>query len=246
LRNTTGSRGDTGKFEFSEEVVVLGASTLSLEDLDEDTRLVVGVGGEGLGLLGGDGGVTGDELGHDSSSGFDTGRERSDIEEKEILGLLGGVTGKDGSLNGGTVSDSLIGVDRLVGFLSSEEVGDELLNTGDTGRSSYEDDLVNGLLVDLRVTENLLDGFHSSTEEILAEFLETGTGDRGVEVDTFEERVDFDGGLGGRREGSLRTLASGAETTESTSVGGEVLLVLALELGSEVSDETIKEVRGKK
>lgn len=157
------------------------------------------------------------------------------------MSLLGCVSGEDSSLNGSTVSDGLIGVDRLVGFLSTEEVGDELLNSGDTSGTSDKNDFVDGLLVDLGVTENLLDGFHGSTEEILAELFESSTSDRGVEVYTFEEGVDFDGGLGGGREGSLSTLASSAETTKSTSVRGEVLLVLALELGSEVSDETKRE-----
>lgn len=57
LRNTTRSRRNTRKFELSEQVVVLGASTFSLEDLNENTGLVVGVGRESLGLLGRDSGV---------------------------------------------------------------------------------------------------------------------------------------------------------------------------------------------
>ena len=58
LRNTSRSRRNTRKFELSEQVVVLGTSTFSLEDLNEDTRLVVGVSGESLGLLRRDSGVT--------------------------------------------------------------------------------------------------------------------------------------------------------------------------------------------
>ena len=85
-------------------------------------------------------------------------------------------------------------------------------------------------LVDLSVAEDFLDGVHGGAEEILAQLLETSTGDGGVEVDTLEERVDFDGGLSGRGEGALGTLAGGSETSEGTSVGGEILLVLALEL----------------
>lgn len=76
--------------------------------------------------------------------------------------------------------------------------------------------------VNLGVSENFLDWLHSGAEEVLAEFFETSTGDGSVEVDTLEERVDFDGGLGGGRKSSLCTLASSAETTESTGVGREV------------------------
>lgn len=77
-------------------------------------------------------------------------------------------------------------------------------------------------LVNLGVAEDLLDGLEGGTEEVLAELLEAGTGEGSVEVDTLEERVDLDGGLGGGGEGALRTLASGTETTEGTGVGGEV------------------------
>ena len=96
---------------------------------------------------------------------------------------------------------------------------------------------MNVSLVDLRVLEDALDGFHRGAEEVLAELLEAGAGDGGVEVDALEERVDLDGGLGGRRESALSTLAGGAETAEGASVGREVLLVLALELADKVGDE---------
>jgi hypothetical protein len=55
-------------------------------------------------------------------------------------------------------------------------------------------------------------------EEVLAELLEADTGERGVEIDALEERVDFDRGLGSRREIALGTLASSMEATEGTRV----------------------------
>ena len=239
LRDTTGRRGNASKLELTEQVVVLGTSTLTLVDLDQDTRLVVRVGGEGLGLLGGDGGVTLDERSHDTTSGLDTDGQRRDIEQQDLVGGLGGsVTGQDSSLDGSTVGNSLVGVDGLVGVLV-EEVGDETLDLGDTGGTTDQDDLVDGRLVDLGVAEDTLDGLHGATEEVLAEFLETGTGDGGVEVNTLEERVDLDRGLSGGGQSTLRTLASSAQTTESTSVGGQVLLVLALEFVDEVVDKTV-------
>jgi len=91
------------------------------------------------------------------------------------LGLLGGVTRENGGLDGGTVGDGLVGVDALVGLLAVEEVRHELDDTGNTSGATDEDDLVDVGLVDLGVTEYLLDGLESATEEILAKFLETGT-----------------------------------------------------------------------
>jgi hypothetical protein len=80
-------------------------------------------------------------------------------------------------------------------------------------------------LVDLGIPEDLLDGLKSSPEEVLAELFEAGTSERCVEVDTLEEGVDFDGGLGGRRESSLGTFASCAQTTEGAGVRGEICTI---------------------
>jgi NAD-specific glutamate dehydrogenase len=204
--------------------------------------LVIGVGGEDLRLLGGDSGVTLDKSSHDTTSGLNTERERSNIEKKEILGLLRGITSQDSSLDGSTVGDSLIGVDGLVGLLTVEEVRDHLLDLGDTGGTTNKDNIVDRGLVNLGVTENLLNGFHGVAEKILVEFLETGTGQGSVEINTLEQGIDFDGGLSSRRESTLSTLASSAETTDSTGVARDILLVLALELLNKVVDETVIEI----
>ena len=155
------------------------------------------------------------------------------------MSLLRGVTGENGCLDGGTIGNSLIGVDGLVWLLAVEEVRHELLDTGDTSRTSDEDDLVDVGLVDLRVAEDLLDGLEGGTEEILAKLLKAGTGEGGVEVDTLEERVDLDGRLGGGGESALGALASGTETTESTGVGGEICKAeLAPRSTNEATNET--------
>jgi hypothetical protein len=88
LRDTAGSRGDAGEFEFAEEVVVLRARTLTLVHLDKHTGLVVGVGGEGLRLLRGDSGVALDESGHDTTNGLDTEGQGSDVEEEVLRYFL--------------------------------------------------------------------------------------------------------------------------------------------------------------
>jgi len=101
---------------------------------------------------------------------------------------------------------------------------------------------VNVGLVNLGVSENLLNRVHSGSEEILAKFLESSTSDGSVEVDTFEERVDLDGSLSGGRKSSLCSLASSTKTSESTSVGRKILLVLSLELGNKVVDKSVVEI----
>lgn len=242
LGDTTGGGGDSGELELSEQVVVAGHGTLSFVDLDEHTGLVVGVGGEHLGLLAGNGAVTGDEGSHDSSGSLDTEGEGGHIEKQEVLDLLASLSGENGGLHGSSVGDGLIGVDGLVELLAVEEVLQELLNLGDTGGSSDQDDLVDGGLAELGVSQHLLDGLQASAEQINAELLEPGSGDVGVEVNTLVEGVDLDGSLGGGREGSLRALAGGTETADGSLVASDVLLELALELLHEVVHEAVVEV----
>ena len=58
---------------------------------------------------------------------------------------------------------------------------------------------MNVRLVDLGVTKNPLNGEKNVKEEILAKVLRTVTCERGIEVDTLEERVDFNVCLINRR-----------------------------------------------
>jgi hypothetical protein len=262
LRNTTRSGRNAREFELAEQIVVLSSSSFAFKDLDQDTRLVVGEGREGLGLLGWDSGVALDESSHDTASGLNTDGERSDVEQQDLVGRLGrGITREDSSLYSGTVGDGLIRVDGLVGLLAVEEVGDELLDTRNTGRTTDQDNLVDGRLVDLGITEDALDGLHGGAEEVLAELFEASTSDGGVEVNALVERIDLDGGLSRRRESTLGALTGSTETTQSTGVGTEVFLVFArvilvyirdptgmrglnlpLEFIDEVIDQTVVEV----
>ncbi|OAY83273.1 NAD-specific glutamate dehydrogenase [Ananas comosus] len=242
LRHAPGGRGDAGELELAEEVVVLGPGPLALVDLDEDAGLVVGVGGEDLLLLGGDGGVPGDEDGHDAAGGLEAEGERRDVEEEQVLHLLVALAAEDGGLDSGPVGDGLVGVDALAELLAVEEVLQELLHLGDAGGAADEDDVVDVALVHLGVAQALLDGLHAAAEEVHVQLLEAGAGDGGVEVDPLVERVDLDGGLRGGRERALGPLARGAQAPQRPGVAADVLLVLALELLDEVVHHAVVEV----
>ena len=157
--------------------------------------------------------------------------------------LFGCVIREDGNLDSSTICDSLIRVDALVGLLAVEEVRDELDGTGNTGGTTAKGNLMNIRLIDFQVTENLLNGLEGTAEEVLAKLFKTRTGEGSVEVNTLEERVNFNGGLGGG-EGMLSMLTSCAQTMEGTGVQRQVLLVLvlALELLDKVVDEMVIEV----
>ena len=178
-------------------MVILSHLTLALEDLDVDTWLVVRVGREGLTLLGGDAGVAGNDDSHDTTSGLDTLREGRDIKEEKVLDLVATLTLEDSGLNGGTVGDSLIGVDGAVQGLSVEEVGEHGLDLGDSGGAADEDNFVDLGLADVGVLEDLLDGRHALAELRHAKLLELGAGDVGVEVFTLGESLTVDLGLMG-------------------------------------------------
>ena len=224
LTSAHGRDGSEG--EFTERGVVLTVDTLTLVDGELNGLLVVGNSGEGSLLEGRAGGTTGNNLGEDVTLHGDTERQRNDIEEEEVGGLSrGGLSGEDTGLDGGTVSNSLIGVDALLELLAVEELGQKLLDLGDTGRTTDEDDLVNGLLLDGGVLENLGNGLNGTRESLGVQVLETSTGDGHSEVLTVEERVDLNGGLGTAGESTLGTLTSSSETSEGTGVAGKILLL---------------------
>ncbi|SPQ20609.1 c73ff6cb-8731-470e-9cf7-86bd75ccbeed [Thermothielavioides terrestris] len=243
LRDTARSGRNARELKLAEQVVVLGALALTLVDLDEHTGLVVGEGREDLGLLGRNSGVARDELGHHATSGLDTERQRRNVEKEDLVGRLrGGVARQDGGLDGGTIGNGLIRVDRLVGLLAVEVVRNELLDTGDTGRATDKHDLVDLGLVDLGIRQDAVDRLQGRAEEILAELLEASTGDGGVEVDALKERVDLNRGLSRRRQGALGTLAGSAKAAQSTGIGRQVCEMLPLELVDEVVHKAVVEV----
>ena len=164
-----------------------------------------------------------------------TKRERNDIEEEKVLGISrGSLAGEDTGLDSGTVSNGLIGVDALLELLSVEKIAEKLLNLGNTGGATNEDDLVDLALVNVGILQHLFNRLDGSVEGLGVQVLETSTGNVGVEIFSIEEGVDLNGGLGSVGQRSLGTLASSAETTECTGVTRQILLGLLLELLSEV------------
>ena len=88
LGDTAGSWGDAVKIEFAELMVVLAESTLTFEDCDGDSGLLILVCGKGLGLLAGNHSAAGDDLGHNSADSLYAKGKRGDINEEKVLGFL--------------------------------------------------------------------------------------------------------------------------------------------------------------
>jgi hypothetical protein len=149
LGNTTRSGGDASELELAKKVVVLGEGTFSLKYLDQDGGLVIGGGGEDLALASGDGGTTGNKLGHNTTGGLDAKSEGADVDEEDVTQCV--VATEDTTLDGSTIGNSLIGVDTL-GRLLSEVLLEELLDLGDAGGTTDENDL-QGVSAGLSMTE---------------------------------------------------------------------------------------------
>ncbi|PAV79788.1 hypothetical protein WR25_04665 [Diploscapter pachys] len=104
--------------------------------------LIVGVGGERLRGLSGDSAIAPDERSHHTSRSLDTERQRSDVEQEQVLDDLGLISGHDGGPHDSSIDDSLIRIDGLVQFLAREQVRQQLLHPRDTSRATDEDDFV--------------------------------------------------------------------------------------------------------
>jgi hypothetical protein len=96
-----------------------------------------------LTLAGGDHSVTGNKLGEDSTGGFNTEGKRADIDEDETRGSLS--SRENTTLDGSAVGNSFIGVDALGRLFATEELFQELLDLGDTSRTTDENDLYNSV-----------------------------------------------------------------------------------------------------
>lgn len=72
LGNSSWSGWDSTQVELSQTFVVSGHLSFSLENSNRDDSLVIGSSGVNLRLLGGDGSISLDHLGHNSSQGLDS------------------------------------------------------------------------------------------------------------------------------------------------------------------------------
>lgn len=90
-------------------MVVLGHGAFTFHDLNGHGWLVVGGCAENLGLLGWDDGVSGDQLGHDATNGFNSKSKWVDVEQNEVTSVF--FPAEHAGLYGSSIGNSLVGVD---------------------------------------------------------------------------------------------------------------------------------------
>ena len=228
--------------EDTDLLVLSRHRTLALEDFDLYGRLVIDRGGEGLGLLGRDGGVGFDHLGHDTTHRLDTKAQRGYIEEQDVLDIACEHTALDGCAD----SYNLIGVNALRRSFA-EEFLYGILDSRDTGRTTYEDDLVDIRGCEACVLQRSTTRSDSTLDQVVDELLEFSTGQRLNQVCRYAvyrhdiRQVDLRGRC--RRQFDLRFLSRLFQTLHSHRVFGEVgAAVLVLELLNEPVDDTMVEI----
>nr|QES95443.1 heat shock 70 kDa protein [Philasterides dicentrarchi] len=230
------------QIEFSEQSVVFGHLSFSFVNRDGDLGLSIALGGEDFGFFDGDGGVSGDKGGHDSSFSFDSQTQGGNIDQQDVVdGFVVGA-GQDGSLDGGSVSDGFIGVDGFVGFFSVEEILDQLLDFGNSGRSSDQNDILDGVFGDSGVFQDFFDRGHTVFEVLQAQFFEFSSGDGDNEVFRFGQRVDFDGGLGGGGQDSFGSFTLGSQSSQGSGVSSDINSFFLQEVGSTEVDQFLIEI----
>merc|ERR1712087_488655 len=99
LRDTTRGWRNTIEMEFSQQVVILRHRTLAFKDLDEYTWLIVCVGRECLAFFCWDSCIPLNELRHDTSCGFEAHRQRSHIQQQQVLHRGGAFTSQNSGLH---------------------------------------------------------------------------------------------------------------------------------------------------
>ncbi|CAO2609106.1 NAD-specific glutamate dehydrogenase [Lemmus lemmus] len=242
LGHAPGRRRDAAELEAPQQVVVARHGPLALVHLDQHPGLVVRVGGEGLRLLGGDGGVALDERRHHAARRLQAQRQRRHVQQQQVLHLLRLVPHQDGRLHRRPVGHRLVRVDALVQVAPVEEVLQQLLHLGDARRAAHQHQVVDLRLVQLGVAQGLLHGLQRAAEQVRAQLLKARPRDGRVEVDALEERVDLQAGLRAGRQGPLGALAGRAQPPHCALVLADVLLVLPLELLHEVAHQPVVEV----
>ena len=177
LRNASGCGHNAVEVEHTEGLVVLCHFTLALENMNLNGGLTVRCGGEHLGFLCGDGGVSVDNLGEYAAEGFKTKRKRSYVKKDDALYFAG----ENAALNCSADGYALIRVDALEGLFAGD-VLNCFLNSGDTGRTADEKDFIKVGGFKTCVGKRLVYGAHGRLNKVGGKLVELCSGDVAVKV----------------------------------------------------------------
>ncbi|ABE05525.1 hypothetical protein HMPREF1617_02092 [Escherichia coli 908675] len=137
LRHAARCRVDTIQVELTQRFVISRTFTFTLQHMDGYRRLVVFSGREHLAVLGRDSGVFRDQRGHHTAHGFDTQRQRGNVQQQYVFY----VTSQNTTLNSSTDGYSFVRV-NIFTRLFTKEFSNFLLNHWHTSLTTNEDNVV--------------------------------------------------------------------------------------------------------
>jgi len=241
LRNAAAGRGDAVQLEHTQSFVVLGELPLALEHVHFHLRLVVGGGGENLALLGGDGGVAVNDLGHDAAHGLHAQGQGGDVQQQQALDLAA----EHAALQGRAHGHAFVGVDALEGLLAHELLNG-FLHRRDTGGTAHQQHLVDLPSGQAAVGQRLLDRAHGGVHQGSGQLVELRAGQGHIQmlrpggVGGDERQVDAAGGGAGQLD--FRLFRRLAQPLEGHLVSGEIHAGVGLEAGDHPVDNLLVEI----
>jgi len=121
-----------------------------LKNVDFNTRLIIGCGGEDFRLVGRDRCVAFNQLGAYATKSFNAEAKRRDVEENNAVDIARENAALDRRADG----DDFVRVHALVGAFA-EEFFDSCLNHRNTGRTADKDDFLDFARLEASVSERL-------------------------------------------------------------------------------------------
>ena len=161
----------------AELLIVLGHGALALQHFDFHARLVVGVGGKHVRLLGRDGGVARDHRRGDAAGRLDGKGQRGDVEQEHVLH----VTLEHSALDRCADGHNFVGVDPAV-RVAPDEVLRRLDDLGHAGHATDEDEFLHFALAELGILQAILNRLDCAGEEIVGQLLEFRSGELFLDV----------------------------------------------------------------
>ena len=177
LRHTARCGFDAGEVEAAQRFVAAGLLTFALQDVDSHCGLVVFGGREHLRFFGRDGGVFLDQLSHHAAHGFDTERQRGNVEQQHVFD----VAADDAALDGSTEGDRFVRV-HVFARLFAEEVFHGFLHFRHPGLAADKDNVVDVFGGEASVFQRLTAGFQRFLNQLADQRFQFGAGHLDVEV----------------------------------------------------------------
>ena len=227
--------------EPADGLVVACHGTLALQDVNLYGGLVVGRSREDLALAGRYRRVGVDKLGEDAAQGFDTQRQRGDVQQEHVLHFAR----QHAALYGRADGYHLVRI-HVLGRRLAEEVLYDLLDGRNTGGTAHEDNLVDILRLHTRILKRLAARLDGGLYQPVAELFEFGPCQRRDQVlrNTVYRhdvrQVDFR--LRGARKLDFRLFGSFFQALHRHRVLAQVDVVVLHELLCQPVDDDVVEV----